>query len=212
MVIAADPGHPGGSVSRFRIVVGSAAVAVAVWLLVGGWPGMALGMGAAVAAGRGLSRVEAPDDRKRRMDARADLPFAADLLAATLRSGAPTEHAARVVGTALGGPIGRDLIGVAAGLRLGLDPADAWAGLAGSPDTAKLADAFVRTVDSGAAVAGALDRLADAMRAASLRRVEAAAQRLSVLMVLPLGLCFLPAFVFAGVAPVIVAELGGVLR
>ena len=43
-------------------------------------------------------------------------------------------------------------------------------------------------------------------------RVEAAAQRVSVLIVLPLGLCFLPAFVFAGIVPVIVAVLGDVLH
>jgi hypothetical protein len=30
-------------------------------------------------------------------------------------------------------------------------------------------------------------------------------------MILPLGLCFLPAFIFAGVIPVIIAVLGGVL-
>jgi pilus assembly protein TadC len=42
--------------------------------------------------------------------------------------------------------------------------------------------------------------------------VEAAARRAGVLVVLPLGLCFLPAFVFAGLVPVIVAVLGDVLR
>jgi len=40
---------------------------------------------------------------------------------------------------------------------------------------------------------------------------DAAARRAGVLIVLPLGLCFLPAFVLAGLVPVIVAVLGDVL-
>jgi pilus assembly protein TadC len=36
---------------------------------------------------------------------------------------------------------------------------------------------------------------------------EAAAQRAGVLIVLPLGVCFLPAFVAVGLVPVIVAIL-----
>ena len=41
---------------------------------------------------------------------------------------------------------------------------------------------------------------------------DADGRRAGVLIVLPLGLCFLPAFVLAGLVPVIVAVLGGVLH
>jgi len=61
-------------------------------------------------------------------------------------------------------------------------------------------------------VARALERLADDLRASRSAGVEAAAARVGVLIVLPLGLCFLPAFVLAGIVPVIVAVLGDVLR
>lgn len=66
--------------------------------------------------------------------------------------------------------------------------------------------------DSGAALSATFARLADDQRARQTAAVEAAASRAGVLIVLPLGLCFLPAFVFAGVVPVIVAVLGDVLR
>jgi pilus assembly protein TadC len=178
----------------------------------GGWLGVAAGLVAAVVAARVLARIEPPARRRDRERLLADLPFTADLLAAALRAGAPTESGLRVVGTAVGGTLGRQLLQVADGLRLGLEPADAWAALRRLPESGRLADAISRTADSGAAVARALDRLADALRTAGTARVESAAQRLGVLMVLPLGLCFLPAFVFAGIAPVIVAVLGGVLR
>jgi pilus assembly protein TadC len=61
-------------------------------------------------------------------------------------------------------------------------------------------------------MAGALGRVAADLRAARRADAEAAAQRLGVLVVLPLGLCFLPAFLLTGVVPVVVAVLGDVLR
>src|SRR5262249_53907691 len=112
----------------------------------------------------------------------------------------------------IGPALGCDLLRVADGLGLGLEPAPAWRPLRALPGGDRIADAVVRSADSGAAVAGALGRIADDLRAARAGRGEAAAQRVSVLIVLPLGLCFLPAFVFAGIVPVIVAVLGDVLR
>ncbi len=41
------------------------------------------------------------------------------------------------------------------------------------------------------------------------RRVEAAVQRAAVLLVLPLGACFLPGFVATTVAPVVLHLVGG---
>ena len=195
-----------------RAWAGGAAGGVVAWVFIGGRPGLAVALIAAVVITRVLRRLEPASERARRDQALADLPFAADLLAGALRSGAPTERAARVVGAALTGPIGRQLVGVADGLKLGLDPVDAWSTMRVVPEAVRLADAVVGSADSGAAVAGALERLADGLRVAAAARVESSAQRLGVLMVLPLGLCFLPAFVFAGIAPVIVAVLGGVLR
>jgi hypothetical protein len=60
-------------------------------------------------------------------------------------------------------------------------------------------------------MAGALTRLADDLRADRSVAAEAAARRAGVLIVLPLGLCFLPAFLLAGLVPVVVALLGDVL-
>ena len=198
--------------SRGLARCGGIAAGVVAWLLLGGWIGIAAGLVATVVAARVLARIESPRTRRERERLLADLPFVADLLAAALRAGTPTDSGLRVVGTAVGGLLGRQLLRTADGLRLGLQPTDAWAALRTVPESARLADAICRTADSGAAVARALERLADGLRTTGAARVESAAQRLGVLMVLPLGLCFLPAFIFAGIAPVIVAVLGGVLR
>src|SRR5438034_11261195 len=99
-----------------------------------------------------------------------------------------------------------------AAASLGLAPVPAWQPVHDLPAGTRLAAAVARSADSGAALAGAFTRLADDLRTARLTGAEAAAQRAGVLLVLPLGLCFLPAFIVAGIVPVIVAVLGDVLH
>jgi len=68
-----------------------------------------------------------------------------------------------------------------------------------------------RSGHSGAALAGSLTRVADDLRADVVAATEARARTAGVLVVLPLGLCFLPAFVLTGLVPVVVGVVGGVL-
>jgi pilus assembly protein TadC len=191
--------------------VGAAVVGLAVAVLVGGWSGIVLGAGAAIGADRALRRMEPASIRSERMSAERDLPLAAELLAAGLRSGAPVDGAVAAVADALGGPLGERLARVARALRLGAGPAEGWAHLGALAGADRMTRAAVRSSTSGAALAGALTRLADDLRADHGAAAEAAARRAGVLIVLPLGLCFLPAFLLAGLVPVIVAVLGDVL-
>lgn len=184
---------------------------LAVGVLIEGWLGVAAGLAVAVIADRALRRLESRTARAERLAAAAVLPFAIDLLAACLRAGSPPAVAAGTVGTVLGGPLGERLCRVAYGLGLGTPPADAWAQLHGVPGAERVTAAAVRSSQSGAALAGSLTRLADELRAARGTACEAAARRAGVLVVLPLGLCFLPAFVLAGLVPIVLSVLGDVM-
>ncbi|MEV6694525.1 type II secretion system F family protein [Micromonospora sp. NPDC051196] len=196
-------------VDGIRLAAALAGVAVAV--LVEGWPGMVSALLIAVLLDRLLRRIEHPADRNRRLRAAADLPLAADLMAAALRAGAPVERSVIAVADALGGPLAEQLRRVGRTLQLGGLPQEAWAHLSAVPGGQRVATAAVRSASSGSALAGALTRLADDLRADRVTTIEAAARRSGVLIVLPLGLCFLPAFILAGLVPVIVAVLGDVL-
>jgi pilus assembly protein TadC len=191
--------------------VGAILGGLAVALFVGGWAGVAVGCVAAVVLDRALRRLEPAAVRIRRLRESADLPLAADLIAAGLRAGSPVDGAVAAVSQAIGGPLGDRLATVARSLRLGADPAEAWAHLSTVAGADRVVGAAVRSAASGAALAGALTRLADDLRADRAVATEAAARRAGVLIVLPLGLCFLPAFILAGLVPVIVAVLGDVL-
>jgi pilus assembly protein TadC len=198
--------------------VGAAAGSV---LVEGGWGaagGGILGAGAAV----WLSRRPTTAQRLEVRRVIADLPFAIDMVASALRSGSPPDAATLMVADAVGGPVGDRLAVVGRALRLGVPPAQAWAQLASAPGTparttslddgaVRVARAAQRSGHSGAALASALTRVAEDLRADAVLAAEARARTAGVLVVLPLGLCFLPAFVLAGLVPVVIAVLGDML-
>jgi pilus assembly protein TadC len=69
---------------------------------------------------------------------------------------------------------------------------------------------MTRAALSGAPVADVLSRLADDARREVRASSTAAARRVGVQAVAPLGLCFLPAFVFLGIIPVVAGLAGQV--
>ncbi|MGY0231304.1 type II secretion system F family protein [Longispora urticae] len=208
-------GLPGTETSKLPVtarLVAALGAGATTALFVGGWPGLALGAVAGVVAARVVSRLEPGARRRVRLRVLADAPFAADLLSAVLRSGAPPSSAAGAVGAVLGGPLGERLTRTAADLRAGRVPADAWARVGDTAPGARIAAAAVRSSESGGAFAVGLERLALELRAEQNAAATAAVQRVGVFIVLPLGLCFLPAFVLAGLAPVVFTIFGQFLR
>ncbi|MFD6418528.1 type II secretion system F family protein [Streptomyces sp. NPDC060194] len=187
-----------------------AAGLVAGWVMVGGPVAGLVG----AAAGWWLhrwarDRRDAAEPAAEAAEAGRQLPLAADLLAACVAAGAGPVAAAEAVGQSLGGPVGRRLVRVAAEVRLGGDPAEAWAGLGALPGAGALARCLERAAASGAPAADAVARIADDCRAEAARAAETRAQRAGVLVTAPVGLCFLPAFLVIGVAPVVLGLASG---
>ncbi|MEU8776262.1 type II secretion system F family protein [Streptomyces sp. NPDC048606] len=184
---------------------------IAGWVLVGGVVGVLAGCGAAFLVRRFLARsrpAAAVDHR----EAEGQLPYAADLLAACLAAGAGPVEAAEVVGESLGGPVGERLALAGAEVRLGGEPGEAWGRLARLPGARELAECLERAARSGAPAAEPVSRLAAALRAERARQASASAGRAAVLVTAPVGLCFLPAFLAVGVAPVVIGMASGLLK
>lgn len=182
----------------------ASSAALAVGLFVGGTAGVVLGVCCGVVIDRLVRRLPAASERRRADQVSADLPLALNLLAACLEAGSPLGPAVGAVGTAMGGPLGHELAAVTVSLRLGSSPEQAWSRLAADPAVRPVARAVVRVSDTGAALAPMVGRLAEEQRARARLAAEAAARRAGVLVVAPLGLCFLPAFLLLGVAPVVI--------
>lgn len=153
-------------------------------------------------------------------------PRVYELLAVALRSGLPPHLAVAAVaeatdpGEATGPGEGSDPGGAvttaralrtAAGrMHLGAGPAEACAGVAGGSLEA-LGVVLERSVSGGGGAGAALEHAATRARAAEDAAALARAERAGVLVAGPLGLCFLPAFVCLGVAPVVVGLAGDIL-
>jgi Flp pilus assembly protein TadB len=131
------------------------------------------------------------------------IPAALDLVAACLSAGAAPAHAMAAVGSAFGGEVGAVLVAVARLAMLGAPIETAWSGCLSDRRWAPIARAVIRAHSSGAALTDVLVHLADDRRRALRADAQAAAQRAGVRAVLPLGVCFLPAFVLVGVVPVV---------
>jgi pilus assembly protein TadC len=126
-----------------------------------------------------------------------------DLLAACLKAGLPVPTAITAVAGELSPTAAQALRSSADLLALGADPDTAWSPAASCPDTAVLARGARRAARSGTALADLAADLAATVRANAADAAEATAQRAGVLIVVPLGVCFLPAFVCLGIVPVI---------
>lgn len=186
-----------------RSVIAATAAGLVCGVLVGGIAGTMTALLVAPAVGLVLYWREDPALKETRARIAADLPFAADLMAASLLAGRPVSAATEIAAAAIGGPLGRRLTWVSGQLRLGAEPEPTWAHLARDPATGQLARAMSRAAQSGAPVADVLTRVADDAREAARAASVAAARSVGVKAVAPLGLCFLPAFVLLGIIPVV---------
>ncbi|TCC54045.1 type II secretion system protein [Kribbella capetownensis] len=156
---------------------------------------------------RALSRLEPAESKQRAAQIGRDLPLAVDLLAACLRGGRPPQQALGVVATAVRGPLAELFTKVAHHLALGADPADAWAHLRTEPACAPVARAIDRSIRSGAPLSKTLEHLADDTRQSHQHAADQRARAAESRSALPLGLCFLPAFILLSIVPTIADAL-----
>ena len=140
---------------------------------------------------------------------RVEVAVLLDLVGAALSAGAGVPRALEATGRALGGPDGVALGAVAAALLLGAPWDTAWAAAPGR--MAPLAEALRPAWTHGSAPREALRVAGLQISQDTSARARTEAARLGVRLVLPLGLCFLPAFVLIGLVPVLLSLGAGVL-
>ncbi|MGI8762271.1 MAG: type II secretion system F family protein [Jatrophihabitantaceae bacterium] len=142
-------------------------------------------------------------NRPARASPDSSLALVLDLIAAGLRGGQPLAAAVLVAAPAASAAIDAELRRVGGLLRLGADPDEAWRVVAADGALAPVAAAARRSASSGIRLARGLEHLAADTRLALRSAAQARAHRAGVFAMAPLGLCFLPAFICLGVAPVV---------
>ena len=132
-----------------------------------------------------------------------DTALVLELLAAQLRAGLAPLAALGTLAEALNS---RALHTVCQRLQMGSSWGSAWSGSAAGT-FGELRDALAPAYTGGAPSTALLLSLADAHRLSERRAAERAAGKLSVALVVPLGLCSLPAFICLGIVPIIISLL-----
>jgi hypothetical protein len=208
----APPPHPtpeGVLVRPAWVAVGAGAAGALGWATAGAAAGLLL---AAAAAGAGvLTARRARRDVALAPEPDTELAAGWELLAVCLEAGLPVAVAVTAATGPLRGAVGARMRRTAGLLELGADPAAAWLAAEQLPALATFARAAGRSAGTGSALAQVARAEAERIRATLLDTAQAKAQRAAVLITAPLGLCFLPAFMVLGIAPVVVGLAGEVL-
>jgi pilus assembly protein TadC len=135
-----------------------------------------------------------------------DTAMMLELVAAMLDAGSGIGRSLELVAAAASPEYSRSLRPVVGAMAIGADWETAWrSSKARSPEILALRDALGFAALTGAPTSAILYAQAARMRRERFRSAEKRAASLSVKLVIPLGLCSLPAFICLGVVPVLLA-------
>ncbi|QSZ50046.1 type II secretion system F family protein [Arthrobacter sp. D5-1] len=159
------------------------------------------------AAGEGPAPTDPPDP-KGPSDGLRDTAMMLELVASMLDAGAGIGRALELISACASPPIKRSLRPVVAALAIGADWETAWrTHTQHAPEVVRLKDALAFAALTGAPSASILYAQAARERREQFRAAEKRAAALGVKLVVPLGLCSLPAFICLGIVPVLIAML-----
>ncbi|WP_049347155.1 type II secretion system F family protein [Rothia mucilaginosa] len=193
------------------VLMGSDPVGVLTGSVLGALTGL-LGLGLAFAGRRWTAalvhRAEVESAASNGAEQTSNMPpvdtaLVLELLAAQLRAGLAPLAALGTLAEALNS---RPLHTVCQRLQMGSGWGSAWSGSAAGT-FGELRDALAPAYTGGAPSTALLLSLADAHRLSERRASERAAGKLSVALVVPLGLCSLPAFICLGIVPILISLL-----
>ncbi|SKC05944.1 Flp pilus assembly protein TadC [Arthrobacter sp. 49Tsu3.1M3] len=159
-------------------------------------------------AGGTARRPTVPDAGRHALPGLRDTAMMLELIGAMLDAGAGLGRSLDLVAALMPPELGRQLRPVVSALAIGADWGTAWRSSgARAPQLQVLRDALSFAALTGAPSSALLYAQAARLRRERNRAAEQRAAALGVKLVVPLGLCSLPAFVCLGVVPVLLGLL-----
>ena len=152
------------------------------------------------------------DSQKRELDMDKNLPDAIDMLTLCVESGLSFEAAAARVSTGLDGPVSEELGAMLGEMRLGKSRNEVLAELVErtkSPGLRQFGTAMLQVDRMGVPVASVLAEQARDMRQKRKDKARENAQKVTVKILMPLMLCFLPAVFVVVIGPAVVGMMSG---
>lgn len=158
-----------------------------------------------------LGWLEPQRTKRRRARLVLESPQALELMSACLAAGMPVRGANQAIVASFDGPVAEDLGRVRALVGLGVPDSEAWLTLHEHPQLGAAADDLARSVESGTMLVESLKQHSAAAREARRGALLVRARGVGVRSVLPLMVCFIPAFLLLGVVPTVVSALSRAL-
>lgn len=201
-------GRQGAPPLAARLLTGLAAGLILFMLLPSstGIPALAVAPLVAVVGGGQLSLT-----RHAGAVVQEELADTVELLAVCLSAGSPTRHALEVVAGVQGIATSTVLLKVVGVLAMGVPEQQAWLELVEDEVWGPVAGDVARSARSGTSLVEVLHVHADEARLVAQEKALQRARTAGVRSVIPLMVCFLPAFVLVGVLPIIAGLLDGLL-
>jgi pilus assembly protein TadC len=140
-----------------------------------------------------------------KLSVEAELPFFGQLLAALIAAGSNLLTALEVLSPMLNSDLSRRTSRTIDLLKVGSPPANAWHEWVEDPVTRDWAGGLIRAQERGRPLANLLRVSAVSLSEQRLRRARIQVSKLGVKLSLPIGVCFLPAFIFGAIVPIVIS-------
>ena len=154
---------------------------------------------------RVIQSLPTKEQARSQLSIEAELPFFGQILAALISTGANLLTALEVVTPLLTSDLHRRATRTIDLLKVGASPSMAWLEWKEDPATCDWVGALVRAQERGRPIANLLRVSALSLVDQRSRRARMQVSKLGVKLSLPIGICFLPAFIFGAILPIVIS-------
>ena len=154
---------------------------------------------------RVIQSLPTKDQAQSQLSLEAELPFFGQILAALIATGANLLTALEVVTPLLTSDLHRRATRTIDLLKVGASPSMAWLEWKEDPATRDWVGGLVRAQERGRPIANLLRVSALSLVDQRSRRARMQVSKLGVKLSLPIGICFLPAFIFGAILPIVIS-------
>lgn len=153
---------------------------------------------------RVIQSLPTKEQARSQLSIEAELPFFGQILAALINAGANLLTALEVVSPLLSSDLRQRTTRTIDLLKVGASPSMAWLEWKEDPLTCDWVGGLVRAQERGRPISNLLRVSALSLVDQRSRRARMQVSKLGVKLSLPIGICFLPAFIFGAIVPIVI--------
>ncbi len=152
-----------------------------------------------------IQSLPSKEQAQSQLSVEVELPFFGQILAALITAGANLLTALEVVAPLLNSDLSRRAFRSIDLLKVGASPSQAWREWQDDPATCEWVGGLIRAQERGRPIGHLLRVSAISLVEERSRRARMQVSKLGVKLSLPIGICFLPAFISGAIVPIVIS-------